>query len=226
MTPNLIPNLMAGNQGQASKSIQAMGQIPVGNAGGSNGLGPTGINDIAQPAAGLGGVTANPIMQTAAPSSGTLIGGGAQGAIPVSQQQASDKQLTDVYGKGIGGDINSVINNLGSNDSTYMQAYESSMAQPNAENLATLNTTLGNAGVGANSSTQAIADADFETGVTSQEGLQEAQLQQTDEQNLIGLLSSTEGAANKEASTSVWGDIGSVLSAVGTDAAAVAPFIG
>jgi hypothetical protein len=97
-----------------------------------------------------------------------------------------------------------------------MQAYIAAMAQPNAENLATLNTTLANAGVSSNSSTAAIANADFQAGITAQEGLQEQQLQQTDQQNLIGLLESTMPAANKQASTSIWGDIGAVSSGIAT----------
>jgi hypothetical protein len=51
-------------------------------------------------------------------------------------------------------------------------------------------------------------------------------LQQTDEQNLIGLLTSTEGAANKQASTSIWGDIGSVLGSVGSDAGSILGAVG
>lgn len=212
---NIIPNMLDGNQGAVSKGIQAIGVPPVGNAGGSTNPGPTAMNSAV-----------NPIMQNSVvPGVNTgLIG--PQGAIPTAVQPALNKQLTDVYGQGTGGAIDSAITNLGSNDSTYMQAYTAAQAQPNAENLATLNTSLSNGGVSANSSTMAIADADFETGVTSQEGLQEQQLQQTDEQNMLGLLTSTEGASNKEASTSIWGDIGDVLGSVGQDAGGILGAIG
>lgn len=233
----VIPNMMLGNQGAVDKGMQAMGLPPIGNAGGSNLPGPT---SIAQPAGSYTAPTgAVPIMQQPA---GTQVNNGVTSTVPgvsggnlltpggavpnqfsTQQQQQSDKQLTDTFGKGIGGDINSVINNLGSNDSTYMQAYSNAMAGQNAENLSTLNTTLGNAGVGANSSTAAIANADFESNVTSQEGLQEQQLQQLDEENLIGLLQGTQGAANKEASTSVWGDIGGVLGSIGSDIGSALP---
>jgi hypothetical protein len=207
-TSQLIPNLMTGNQPAVAQGLQAMGMPPVGNASGANTPGPTGVNAMATAAPGVVPTTG----AAPAPNGITMVSPG--GSIPTSIQQQSDTSLKNIFGTGVGGDINSVINNLGSNDSTYMQAYMASMAQPNAENLATLNTTLGNSGVSSNSSTAAIANADFETGVTAQEGMQEAQLQQTDEQNLIGLLESTEGAANKNASTSIWGDIGSVLGAV------------
>jgi hypothetical protein len=193
--------------------------------------GPTGMNAVA---GGLPGQSVNPIMQSpaitppggavptpgisGAPNMLTPGGPGTSGVNALGNNTTnSTKQLTDVFGKGIGGDIQNALANLGSNDSSYMQAYAAAMAPQNAENLATLNTTLGNSGVSANSSTAAIANADFQTGVSTQEGLQEAQLQQTDEQNMLGLLTSTEGAANKEASTSIWGDIGGVLGAVGSD---------
>jgi hypothetical protein len=228
--PQLIPNLMTGNTGAAAQGLQAMGIPPVGNTSGSQLPGPTGVNAMAAPTsgampalnppAGITGApgqipgTVNPVGATPPVAGVPIVNQGVGGAIPVSQQQASQHQLTNVFGAGVGGDISSTINNLGSTDSTYMQAYQAAMAQPNAENLATLNTTLGNSGVGANSSTAAIANADFQTGVTSQEGLQEQQLQQTDEQNLIGLLTSTEAAANKQASTSVVGDIGDTLTTI------------
>jgi hypothetical protein len=242
MTPQLLPNIATGNPGAVGQIQSTLGIPPIGNGGGSNMPGPTGMTSLASNPAGTPGMatgtlpgipTTNPIMQQGIPVGGALPGVGAPTttgggtflpgggsptqAIPTSQDTNSQKQLQDVFGKGIGGDIQDVIQNLGSGDSSYMKAYAAAMAPQNAENLATLNTTLGNSGVSANSSTAAIANADFQTGVSTQEGLQEQQLQQTDEQNLIGLLTSTEGAANKEASTSIWGDIGGVLGAVGSD---------
>src|SRR5271155_4859096 len=97
---------------------------------------------------------------------------GVTGQTP-QQAQEQQKQLVDIYGKGTGNLLNTLIGNIGGSDDAYMQAYEQAMAGPNAENLATLNTTLGNSGIGMNSSTAAIANADFESNITSQEGLQE-----------------------------------------------------
>jgi hypothetical protein len=140
--------------------------------------------------------------------------GGTTGSVNPQGQTDTLNQLENQYGAGIGGTIASTLSNLGSNNSTYMQAYEASVAQPNAENLATLDTTLGNQGVSANSSTAAIANADFATGVASQEGLQEQQLLQSQTGESVNLLESLEGVANKNQSTSVVGDIGNVLSAI------------
>lgn len=236
MTPQLIPNMMSGDAGQVSKGMQAQGIQPIGNGGGSNLPGPTAMAQVASTPGAVPLAAANPIVQNSvggapvgvvpaqAPvtTPNTLTPGGPVGTIPGAVQGQLDSQLTDVFGKGVGGAIDSTIANLGSTNSTYMQAYQAAMAQPNAEALATLQTAQGNAGISANSSAAAIGTADLLSSETAQEGLQEQQLQQTDQQDLIGLLTSTEGAANKEASTSVWGDIGSVLGAVGSDAATAA----
>lgn len=226
-----MPNLMAGDTANAARSSSAVGTIPVGNGAGSTNPGPTGMGAIAPTIAG-----GMPVGTGAIPTATTAPGipGATTNALPVtpgtvpsplagSNPNDLTHQLTDVYGKGVGGATDALIKNLGSGDSTYMQAYVKAMAQPNAENLATLNTTLGNSGVSADSSTAAIANADFQSNVSAQEGLQEQQLQMTDQQNLIGLLTGTQGAANKQASTSIWGDIGSVLGSIGQTAAAVAP---
>jgi hypothetical protein len=218
-----------GNIGQASKGMQASGVQPIGNGTGSNiaNAGPVPLlptNTVGTPGSLVNSPT-NPIMQSPAGTQtpGVVPGYSADpnsftgGYTPGGVTQAAQHQLNDVYGQGVGGQIGSLEANLGSGDSTYMQAYQAAMAQPNAENMATLQTSLSNAGVGMNSSTAAIAQSDLLTGETAQEGLQEQQLQQTDQQNLLGLVQGTQSAANKQASTSVWGDIGSVLGSIGSD---------
>lgn len=215
-TPQLMPNLTQGNAGQAAKGMQAMGVQPIGNGTGSNMPGPTALNALAVPVpGGLVPTTSGTGSVPQAPNG--LNFNGVPPTLPQSNQDNQNKQLTDIFGKGVGGDLSSFINNLGSSDSSYMQAYAAAMAPQNAEGQATLDTTLGNSGVSANSSTAAIANADYNAQITSQEGLQEQQLQQMDQSTLAGILTGVEGPANKEASTSVWGDIGSVLGAVGSD---------
>jgi len=139
-------------------------------------------------------------------------------SVPVSTPVVNsdeNKQLVDIYGKGTGNLLSSEIANLGSNDSTYMQAYKDAMAPTNAENLATLSTTLANEGVGADSSTAAIEKADFEKGVTADEGLQEQQLQMNDLNQLLGLTESTLSDSAKEVSSGGFlNDLGSVLSSL------------
>lgn len=135
------------------------------------------------------------------------------------QQQELQKQLVDTFGKGEGNLLDTVLGSIGGGDDAYMQAYEAAMAQPNAENLATLNTTLGNSGIGANSSTSAIANADFQSGITAQEGLQEQGLQMNDLQQLLGLTEGLENPSAQEVSSggflndfaSIMGSIGAII---------------
>src|SRR5882762_7441131 len=129
MTPNLMPNLMAGNTADASRSMSAVGTIPVGNGAGSTNPGPTGMGTLAPTIAG-----GMPVSGTGAiPTQTTMPGIPGANALPVtpgtvpsalagSNPNDLSHQLKDVYGKGVGGALNSVIGNLGSGDSTYLQA--------------------------------------------------------------------------------------------------------
>lgn len=148
-------------------------------------------------------------------SSGTSSSGSsaAPGATPVNngnpiagytpqQTAALQKQLNDTYGAGEGGELFSLMQNLGSNDSSYMTAYNQAMSKQTAEGQASLSTAQGNAGISSNSSTAAIENADYQSGVQSQAGLQEQQLLQTQMGDAINLTESTEGATAAENSTS------------------------
>lgn len=227
-TTGVIPTTSVGQNNQ----LINLGKPVTGNTGLPNPINNMGIIPNSAPPSNIGAhnggiISGNPLTQTAAiPTAGfgtpvsspaTTIAGATPGASPSTPIVTKDEknQLVDIYGKGTGNLIASEIGNLGSNDSSYMQAYDKAMAVQNAENLATLNTTLGNEGIGANSSTAAIENADFMSGVTSQEGFQEQQLQMNDLAQLLGLTESTEDASQKEVSSSVLGDIGDVLTAVG-----------
>jgi hypothetical protein len=240
-TPNLMQNLAENNNQYVQTGLQNKGLTPVGNGGGSTNPGPTGMSALAalpgaapvipsaggmlpgsspiQPAAATPGATPPGVIPppTAAP---TVTGGGGVAVSvpnnPVNAQGNTDflTQLQNQYGMGIGATIAGTVGNLGSQNNTYMQAYEASVAQPNAENLATLNTTLGNEGVSGNSSTAAIANADFESGISASEGLQEQQLLQSETGEQVGLEESLGGVANKNQSDSALGDLGSVFTTI------------
>jgi hypothetical protein len=178
---------------------------PVGSSGGTISIGTGGSNTVS-------------VDTTSGPFAGMNEG----------QINETLKQLRDTYGNGIGTLLFSTMANLGGQNDQYMQAYEKAMAGPNAENLATLNTTLGNSGVSANSSTAAIANADFQSNVTAQEGLQEAQLQKQDATLSASILEGilpTEAKQTSDANQSVFGqiinDIGGIESIIpGLDIAA------
>lgn len=217
-TSTVAANLGAGAMPQATAGMNKLG-VPVQNNGGMPSVSPifsstafsvpSAISGGGTPLLPTGGVpgAVSPPAETPSPLAGQT----------AKQNQELNKQLVDTFGKGEGNLLNTEIGNLGSADSSYMQAYEKAMQQPNAENLATLNTTLGNEGVSGDSSTAAIANADYQTGITNQEGLQEQQLQMNDEQNLLGLTQGLEGQSAAEvASGGFLNDIGSVLGAVGS----------
>lgn len=154
---------------------------------------------------------------------GTPTGGGtgtgALQGLTTQQQQQVTKQLKDIYGKGEGSLLGSLLNNLGSNNSSYMQAYTQAMAKQNQEGFNTLQTAQGNAGIGADSSTAAIADSNYWSGVTAQEGLQEQQLQMAQIQDTMGLVTGMEHASQQEVSSGGWLNTISQLVGAGTSVA-------
>lgn len=164
--------------------------------------------------AGQVGPVSSTATQPQAPvSSATTNADGNPNANVTAQQ---NKQLTDIYGQGTGSLLSGLIGNLGSNDSSYMQAYSNAMAKQTAEGQSTIATGLGNAGISANSSVSAIENADYLSGVTSQEGLQEQQLLQTQQQEEIGLVQGIQGASAQETGTSWLTDLGQGLEVAGT----------
>lgn len=172
---------------------------------------PTAITGSPMSAPGGSPINTPPQPVGAPPTTGT---GSGTSAAPVAndgntlagytpqQTQQLQKQLNDIYGKGEGGLLFSEISNLGSNDSSYMQAYTQAMSKQTAEGTSTIDTSLGNAGISANSSTAAIETGDYLSGVTSQEGLQEQQLIQQQQQQAIGLTQGLQQASQAENSTS------------------------
>lgn len=231
-SPTLLPNLIAGNKGASDLSIQNMGIKPIGNGAGSNLPGPSGLG-IGGKVGGATpiplGVSLNPATQEP-PVSPILTGSSTASPVPVNTGSAivnpNDPnnlatnvrmagELNNIFGSGVGGLINSVAEDIGSTDSSYMQKYKDAMAGSNAEKLATLETTLGNEGVSADSSTAAIAQADFESGVVADEGLQEQQLQMNDLAQLLGLTESLEAPAQAAQADSGWNLFGKVVGDVG-----------
>jgi len=143
----------------------------------------------------------------------------APGAPNSQQQQQLQKQLIDIYGKGTGGQLANLINNLGSNDSQYMQAYQTAMAKVQAEGLSTIGTSLGNAGISSDSSTSAIEKGSYLSGLGAQAGMQEMQLLQQETGLKANLLAGTENKAAQEVGTSWMDTAGQVLGLVGGVAA-------
>jgi hypothetical protein len=165
---------------------------------------------MTQPSAAAPGSTALPVAAPGAPNNGNPVSSTAPG-VPANLS----KQLTDIYGKGEGGLIGSIIGNLGSNDSSYIQAYQTALAKQSSMDLSTIGTTLSNAGISADSSTSAIEKSNYQSGVAAQVGIQEQQLINQQQQQLIGVTTGMQGAAAAQTATSWLDTVGQVANIAG-----------
>lgn len=199
--------------------------IPFSNPAGNNQTspaskaGPTAVSSAgAIPGAPGAPTAANPYVaptSTALPTTTVLGGGDVTGG-------ALAGQLTDIYGSGVGGAINSELSNIGGVNSATIADFTASLQPGMAVQQANLNAGLGAGGVGANSSVAAIADASLQ----AQEGAaisgETASLLQSQEALTANILGGTEGAAVSETASSGWDTFGQIMNAAGTDAVGIA----
>lgn len=206
------------------------GNLPSSNAGGNNQTSPglSNIQGTVQPftpvlptgsaASSNPYLTATPTTPTANPTgslynTATSSGYGGQSNI--------GKQLTDIYGKGVGGSFNYLLQGMSGTDSAIFQQYVNSMQPQMAKAQAQLNTGLGSQGVGANSSVNALAQADLQSQFLAQESGVNANLMQTQLQDTQNILEGAAGAAQQQVAQSGWNDFASVMSNVTQDAGAL-----
>ena len=195
---------------------------------------PTGTPTSANPY--LSATPTSPIgMGIAGPSaglmpSGTLAPGMAGGTIgglynPASSQTSGQtdisKQLTDIYGKGVGGSLNYLLQGMSGTDSAIFQQYLASMAPQMAQAQARLTQGLGSMGVSGNSSVQGLAQADLQSQFLAQESGVNANLMQQQMQNTIGILTGAAPSAQKEVATSGWTDFANVMANITSDIGAM-----
>ena len=176
---------------------------------------------------GTGGNPFIPSVPIAAPA--TPLTSGTTG-IPVSVPGAggtstnatnSDKQLTDIYGKGVGGDLNNLLNSIGGTDSATLQEFAQSLVPQEAQAQANLNASLGAGGVSANSSVAALGNANLQAQETGAIAGEEAQLTQSGQNLEASILTGMEPSAEQEVSESGWNVFGDVMSQVGKDAGSI-----
>ena len=207
---------MAGNN-QYSPPVSGMTK-PIGIPGATSGI--TGQPPVNTPGLNMNmnmhptaGITPNPVA-----GGGVTQGGNpaAPGNAPSGLDKNLQKQLIDIYGKGTGGMLASLIQNLGSNDSSYLDAFRQAMSGQQAKDLSTIGTGLGNAGISADSSTSAIEKGSYLAQSNAQLGLQEQQLIQSQQQQLEGLVQGTQQDAKAETSSSWLDTFGQVADIAGT----------
>ena len=138
-----------------------------------------------------------------------------------SNAYESNRQLTDIYGKGIGGDMNNLLNSIGGTDSATLQEYVASLAPQEATASANLNASLGAGGVSSNSSVAALGQANLQAQETAAVAGESANLTQSGQNLEASILTGTEQAATKEVSASGWDVFGQVLSGIGQDAGGI-----
>ena len=219
-------------------------QLPTSNVAGNNqtspGLGAIGaspqpvftptlpMGSVASTNPYLGATPTSPIgMGTAGPSAGLVPGTQTPGSIynPASSYSSGQtdisRQLTDIYGKGVGGSLNYLLQGMSGTDSAIFQQYLASMAPQMAQAQARLTQGLGSMGVSGNSSVQALAQADLQSQFLAQESGVNANLMQQQMQNTIGILQGAAPSAQKQVAQSGWTDFANVMANITSDIGAM-----
>ena len=208
----------------------ATSTIPTSNLAGKNQTSPTSTLQTVPGGImpGTTSTTASPAQQNSfVPVTPTSVigGGGAGVASPGGLVQspinaagttgALNKQLTDIYGKGVGGDLSSLLNSIGGVDSATLQEYIKSLAPQEATASANVASELGAAGVDPNSSVNAIAQSNLQAQEFGTIAGESANLTQSGQQLQAGVLGGMQSAAAQEVAQSGWDVFGQVIQGVG-----------
>jgi hypothetical protein len=128
-----------------------------------------------------------------------------------------DKQLTDIWGKGVGGALASLLGGMSGTDSQILQEYIASLGPQMATAQANTNAALGAGGVSANSSVAAIADANLQSQEFAAISGESAKLTQSQEDLTAQILMGLSGPAQKQVATSGWSVFGDVMNQITGD---------
>ena len=132
-----------------------------------------------------------------------------------------NKQETDIYGKGVGGEISNLLGSIGGVDSSSLQNYVASLQPQMATASANLHSVEGAQGVSGNSSVAALGQANLQAQETSAIAGESAQLQQSGQQLEASILTGQQQQAAQEVAQSGWSVFGDVLGAVGSDSGSI-----
>jgi hypothetical protein len=128
------------------------------------------------------------------------------------------KQLTDMYGKGVGGMLDNLLKGMSGDDSAIFQQWLASMKPVEASERAGLQGTLASEGVSGNSSVSAIANSNLTGEFNAQAAGVNSQLMQSQLQDTLSILMGTRGDASKEVASSGWGVFADVMNNITGDA--------
>ena len=132
-------------------------------------------------------------------------------------QNNLQNQLEDIYGKGVGTSLYTLLNSMSGTNSTILQEFISSLAPQEATAKSNINASLGASGVSGNSSVNAIAQSNLQSQETAAVAGESASLTQNQESLTAQLLSGMEGSSAKEVATSGWSVFGDVMNNITGD---------
>ena len=117
------------------------------------------------------------------------------GTVPSATTSSSSSEINDIFGSGVGGDIDSFLGSISGTDSAVLQNYVKSLQPQEAKAQANTNAALGAGGVSANSSVAALADANLQSQETASIAGESAQLTQSGEQMQESMIQGMEAPA-------------------------------
>ena len=185
---------------------------------------PGGRNQTAPTAGGLGpGSAPQPVFTPAGGAQSAPSTNPYMSALPTGVGQTTgatvdpnlQKQMTDIFGKGVGGTEANLFQGMSGTNSAAFQSYLQSMAPVNAAQMANLKAQEGASGISANSSVDAIAASNL----LAQQGAQASGVDMNmiiqNQQNQLGMMQGMQGAASQEVASSGWDVFGQVLGSLG-----------
>lgn len=200
-----------------------IGTLPTSNVAGNNQMSPgAGPKPISVPASGGMGSVQNPYFTPPTVGTGALPAGAApptssSGIFNTQQMTDTTKQFEDIFGKGTGGGLASVLGGMSGENSQIFQQFLASMRPEQAAQRASLQQTLGSTGVSGNSSVSAIANADLTAQFAGQEAKVNAGLMEHGLDQSINILQSTQQDAAAQVAQSGWTVFGDVMSNITAD---------
>ncbi len=163
--------------------------------------------------------TANPLV----PATATT---GAAPTVPSAPVSNDSNELNQIFGSGVGGDINSFMGSISGTNSVVLQNYINSLQPQLATAQAQTNAALGAGGVSANSSVAGIADANLQAQEQASIAGESANLTESGLGMQESLIQGMEGPAeNYTAQTQMepWELAGAGIEAAGNIAGAICP---
>lgn len=165
--------------------------------------------------------TPTPLAQTTA---GAAPGVGLYNTQTSPGQGTTDinKQLTDIFGKGIGGSLNNLLQSLSGTDSQVFQQWLAAQVPAQAQAEASARQGLASMGVSGDSSVAGLMEANLGANFNAQAAAENAQLMTQNIGTTQSILQNAQGAAAQEVATSPWtiasqviGEVGQVAGDVG-----------